>query len=208
MKTLFVGLCLLLLATQSTAAANGDSTQLPAGARASASGGATSNQQTLSLERRLQLKRDVAGKYRSVVRFFKRHPKLLTSSEHRATAQRALDRAKRRLARATQTIASIRRILQRRETRRLAIVSPRVAICDVFGRRYCGQALAVAWCESRHSTTARNGQYLGLFQMGAYERRLFGHGPTARQQALAAHHYFLLSGRDWSPWGCKPWFAV
>ena len=30
---------------------------------------------------------------------------------------------------------------------------------------------------------AQNGQYLGLFQMGSYERQLFGHGETAHEQA-------------------------
>jgi hypothetical protein len=38
--------------------------------------------------------------------------------------------------------------------------------------------------------------------MGSYERSLFGHGSTAHDQALAAHRYFVRSGRDWSPWGC------
>ncbi len=75
----------------------------------------------------------------------------------------------------------------------------------MFGS-YCQEALAVAWCESRHSTTAQNGQYLGLFQMGSYERRLFGHGSTALAQALAARRYFVRSGRDWSPWACR-WAA-
>jgi hypothetical protein len=91
-----------------------------------------------------------------------------------------------------------------RGERRLEAAAPKVAICDVFGP-YCRQAINVAWCESRLQTTARNGQYLGLFQMGAHERRLFGHGPTAHEQAVAAHKYFVVSGRDWSPWSCKPW---
>jgi hypothetical protein len=76
----------------------------------------------------------------------------------------------------------------------------------VFGTRYCGQALRVARCESHLRVTARNGQYLGLFQMGSSERRRFGHGATAYKQATAAHRYFVLSGRDWSPWSCKPWY--
>ncbi len=83
---------------------------------------------------------------------------------------------------------------------------PRAAICDVFNS-YCGEAVAIAWCESRLTTTAQNGQYLGLFQMGSHERSLFGHGATAHEQALAAHKYFVLSGRDWSPWGCR-WAAT
>ena len=61
----------------------------------------------------------------------------------------------------------------------------------------------MAWCESRLDTTAQNGQYLGLFQMGSSERRLFGHGDTAHEQAVAAHRYFVRSGRDWSPWSCR-----
>lgn len=79
-----------------------------------------------------------------------------------------------------------------------------LAICEVFGDRYCGQALRVAWCESRLDTRARNGQYRGLFQMGSWERRRYGHGSTAHAQARAAHRYFVASGRDWSPWECRP----
>ena len=77
-------------------------------------------------------------------------------------------------------------------------------ICKVFGR-YCKQALAVSWCESKWYIWAQNGQYLGLFQMGSSERRIYGHGPGAWAQARAAHRYFIASGRDWSPWTCKPW---
>jgi hypothetical protein len=160
-----------------------------------------------SVEARLARKLAAADKARSVIRFFRNHRSLLSSTEHRATARKALRRAERRLAKATRTIAALRTVLRRREARRQAKAPPKVAICEVFGRRYCGQALAVSWCESRHSTTAQNGQYLGLFQMGSYERQLYGHGSTPRQQALAAHRYFVISGRDWSPWSCKPSYA-
>lgn len=78
-----------------------------------------------------------------------------------------------------------------------------LAICEAFGDRHCGPALRVAWCESRLDPRARNGQYLGLFQMGAWERSRFGHGPTAYEQSRAAHRYFVASGRDWSPWSCR-----
>lgn len=79
-----------------------------------------------------------------------------------------------------------------------------LAICDVFGPRHCAAALEVAWCESRFDTHARNGQYLGLFQMGSWERRTFGHGSSPYAQARAAYRYFVRTGRDWSPWECKP----
>jgi len=81
---------------------------------------------------------------------------------------------------------------------------PEIAIRVVFGE-YADQALAVSSCESGHSINAHNGQYLGLFQMGESERRIYGHGNTAYEQALAANRYFVASGRDWSPWSCKPW---
>lgn len=83
---------------------------------------------------------------------------------------------------------------------------PANAICHVFGI-YCTQALAVARCESGHSMTPRayNGQYLGIFQMGSYARSKYGHGTTPLEQARAAYAYFVDSGRDWSPWSCKPY---
>ena len=81
-----------------------------------------------------------------------------------------------------------------------------LVICDVFSDKYCGQALRVGYCESGLRTTARNGQYLGIFQMGRAERRRYGHGSTARIQARAAYRYFVASGRDWSPWSCR-WAA-
>jgi hypothetical protein len=79
-----------------------------------------------------------------------------------------------------------------------------VAAINVTFGRYAGQALSVAYCESRWSTRARNGQYLGLFQMGTYARSRYGHSHTAIGQARAAHRYFVASGRTWGPWSCKP----
>lgn len=82
---------------------------------------------------------------------------------------------------------------------------PKNAICHVFGS-YCTEALAVARCESgnSYSVGAHNGQYLGMFQMGSSEREKYGHGNTPLEQAIAAHEYFVESGKDWSPWSCKP----
>ena len=203
LKTLFVGLCVLILAIQVSAVAKGESSQITADPPRPT----RTVQPGVSLKTRLEHELAAARKHRSVIRFFENHRSLLSSAEHRAAALTALDRAERRLARVTKTIVALNRALQRREARRLANAPPRVAICRVFGRRYCDQALKVAWCESHHSTTAENGQYLGLFQMGSSERRLFGHGPMAHQQAIAAHRYFVRSGRDWSPWSCKPWYG-
>lgn len=83
---------------------------------------------------------------------------------------------------------------------------------------WCGKANRVCWqgneaihvanCETggTFSTVARNGQYQGLFQMGTSERRTYGHGPDPWSQARAAHYYWTVSGRDWSPWDpvCRP----
>lgn len=170
-------------------------------------------------------------KDRQVLRFFASHAWLLSDPRFAVEAQRqvslhrtSLVSARRKLARARAGIARARRARHRAQaaaraksaravearrrrarTRQLAAVSstPSAVICSVFGS-YCGEALAVARCESGLRTTAQNGQYLGLFQMGSSERRLYGHGPSALEQVRAAHRYFLTSGRDWSPWSCKP----
>lgn len=77
-------------------------------------------------------------------------------------------------------------------------------ISQVFGR-YGDQAHRVASCESGFNVAASNGQYQGIFQMGSSERRIYGHGPGVWAQARAAYRYFVASGKDWSPWACKPW---
>jgi len=74
-------------------------------------------------------------------------------------------------------------------------------ICNVVGR-YCSEAVRVASCESGMDIYARNGQYLGLFQMGSYARARYGHSWNAWGQARAAYHYFRDAGFNWSPWTC------
>lgn len=88
----------------------------------------------------------------------------------------------------------------------VSLLDPKAAICHIFGE-YCSQAIAVSRCESghSHSVRAQNGQYLGMFQMGDYARSRYGHGYTPLEQARAAYLYFVASGKDWSPWSCKPW---
>lgn len=91
------------------------------------------------------------------------------------------------------------------DARRVASLGPRDAIYRVFGP-YGSQAWSVAGCETGYTydVGARNGQYLGLFQMGSSERATYGHGWTPWEQARAAYRYFVASGRDWSPWQCRP----
>jgi len=81
----------------------------------------------------------------------------------------------------------------------------RAAIYRVFGP-YAPQAMRVAYCETggTYDPRASNGQYQGIFQMGSFARGRYGHGPSWLVQAAAAYLYFLDSGRDWSPWSCKP----
>jgi len=194
----------VLALVQAAAAANGERT---ANAPHTANKTIEKETRALPLTAKLALKVKAWHKYHGAIRFFKTHRRLLVrTAKHRAQSLAAFHRATRRLAKTTKEIAYYRRLIRLRKAelraRRLASAPPRVAICGVFGR-YCRQALSVARCESRLSTHARNGQYLGLFQMGSDERRLFGHGRTAHQQALAAHRYFVLSGRDWSPWSCR-----
>jgi hypothetical protein len=190
----------LAVITQATAAANGHSATTSRTANAT-----TSKTQAIPLQERLAVKLKAARKYRGAIRFYEHHRTLLMSGKQRPAVRKALRLATRRLAHVNKEIHYYRTQLRAKKAKRLAKAPPRVAICGVFGR-YCRQALSVAWCESRLSTNARNGQYLGLFQMGSSERRLFGHGGTAHKQAVAAHRYFVRSGRDWSPWSCR-WAA-
>lgn len=194
MRALLVGLLAFVLATQAAAAAM----QAPSAPVRKAQ----SAQKTFTLDQQLERKLEALRKYRGTIRFFETHRSLLSSSERQAEATSTLAYAKRRVHELTKTVAALRAKVQARDTRKLASLKPRAAICAVF-RDHCQEAIAVAWCESHLSTSARNGQYLGMFQMGSYERRLFGHGETAHAQAVAAHRYFLRSGRDWSPWSCR-----
>jgi hypothetical protein len=201
LKALLVGLCTLVLVTQAAAATSGGKASHPQTHR--------KEQRALSLEARLQHTLAEARRLRGTIRFFTNHRTLLSARGDGPIARAALARAQRLLPTRTREAAYYRRQIGLRDARRVALLlakaPPRLVIRSVFGR-YAEQALAVAWCESRLLTTAHNGQYLGLFQMGSNERRLFGHGDTAHAQALAAHRYFVASGRDWSPWGCR-WAA-
>jgi hypothetical protein len=147
-----------------------------------------------------------------VIRFFEHHRWLLRDRRFGTEATRRLVAARRSVAAARAETARSRAKVERGEReaspQRLmarAARSPETAVCYVFGD-YCDEAVRVARCESGLRTSARNGQYLGMFQMGASERRLFGHGETALEQARAAYRYFVRSGRNWSPWSCKPWY--
>jgi hypothetical protein len=143
----------------------------------------------------------------SVIRFFESHRWLLSDPRFAKDAAAKLAVARRNLAATRAKASRARTALERERRRRRFLAStrtPETAICTVFGS-YCQQALQVARCESRFETTAQNGEYLGLFQMSSSARRLFGHGPSPLAQAKAAFKYFVQSGRDWSPWSCKPW---
>jgi hypothetical protein len=149
-------------------------------------------------------------KDKQVIRFFEQHRWLLRDSAVGLEARRQLRLHRLSLSRHQQHVVRLRaRLVRETATRQLQALQkagPRRAICHVFGSRYCGEALRVARCESHLKTSAHNGQYLGLFQMGTSERHRFGHGGSAYRQAQAAHRYFVVSGRDWSPWSCKPWW--
>jgi hypothetical protein len=148
----------------------------------------------------------IAKRDRQVLRFFATHSWLLADPRFSVEAHRQLRLHRRSLATAVRTIAAARRRSRRKPVRRLAAVQPETpaqTICRVFGPD-CSAAVRVARCESGLKVGAANGQYLGLFQMGSSERRLFGHGATAELQSRAALRYFVFSGRDWSPWSCRP----
>jgi hypothetical protein len=194
------------------AAANGETAAERLREESRAATAATRSTTSLTLTQRLARVTRTERLCRNTIRFYETHRWYLRSEKYGPRARARLHAARVQLASLLRSERSLSRAVARQETRllarRLASAPPRVAICHVFGRRYCRQAVAVSWCESRLSTRAQNGQYLGLFQMGYSERQRFGHGPTAHAQARAAHRYFELTGRDWSPWSCKPWYAT
>ena len=194
MRALVVGLLAFVLVTQATAEAMQAQARTPATRKANVA-------RALTLDEQLERKLGEVRKYRGTVQFFRAHRSLLGAMERKTAARAALRHAQLRVWQLTKTISVLRAKIRHRDAIRLDALPPRKAICDVFGN-YCRQAVAVAWCESRLSTTAQNGQYLGLFQMGSYARELYGHGSSAIDQATAAHRYFVSSGRDWSPWSC------
>ena len=195
MRALIVGLLAFVLVTQAAAEAMQAQAQTPATRKANVA-------RALTLDEQLEAKLAAVRKYRGTIHFFRAHRSLLSVGDHSAAARSSLQRARLRVRQLTRTISVLRAKIRARDARRLDALPPRKAICNVF-RSYCRQAVAVARCESGLSTTAENGQYLGLFQMGSNERQLFGHGLTAIDQAAAAHRYFVRSGRDWSPWSCR-----
>lgn len=130
-----------------------------------------------------------------MIRFFLNHPRQAASP----AGQRVLWRLVSRLS------AQVRSLQYARAHPPSNYELARRAIYAVFGP-YADQAMRVSYCETggTYSPTASNGQYLGLFQMGDFARGRYGHGASALEQARAAYAYFVDSGRDWSPWSCKP----
>ena len=82
-------------------------------------------------------------------------------------------------------------------------------IRQTFPKRYA-QARRVARCESHLLPWARNGQYLGVFQLSSSWRAYFRRygirtGPHhVHGQVVAAHLIFAGSGYRWTRWECKP----
>ena len=79
---------------------------------------------------------------------------------------------------------------------------------EVFPAHLAAAATSVAHCESRMDGNARNGKYLGLFQIGPREWAAHKPRPDAnifdrRDNAEAALSYWMES-RSWKRWSCKP----
>jgi hypothetical protein len=170
--------------------------------------GTAQSKSDTQLTTELQHHLNTMKKDRQVLRFINAHRWLLKDPRFAANARKQLRIHTASLAHTKKlAVAAKRRLERHAKARQLAAVrsaGPAEAIRRVFGK-YWQQAIQVSRCESGLQTTAQNGQYLGLFQMGSYARALYGHGPTAYQQAKAAHAYFVDSGYGWGPWSCKPW---
>ena len=195
LKALLVGLCAFMLVTQVIAATSerrvgGDATarrSVPSRSRRSSSRSST---RPVSIAAPSASSRTIAL--------------LLSSTEHGRSARTALGaRSGGSPAVTTEDRVTAAVLIARREARRLAKAPPKVAICAVFGALLPSRRSASPGASPGSRPRPRTASTCGLFQMGSSERRLFGHGATAHEQALAAHRYFVVSGRDWSPWSCS-----
>ena len=199
MRALLVGLLAFVLVTQAAAAAM----KAPSSQPGTAAKTIKTTKATVTLDQELKRKLALLHRHQGTLRFFRTHRSLLSSVEQQEAARSTLAYAERRVRQLTKTVSALQTKIHARDARRLTSLPPKAAICEVFEDE-CQAAIAVAWCESHLETTAQNGQYLGLFQMGSNERRIYGHGSTATAQATAAHEYFIDSGSNWGPWSCKP----
>jgi hypothetical protein len=192
LKTVLAGLCALVIAA-------------PAAAQVVAHPRQPGNRlQAQAASQRTLIRHD-----RQVIRFFRHHRWMLARyNAYRRAATRDLRIHRAELSAANRGLHATLRTLAARQHRlgsaRIHATSPTDAIRQAFGPRYWREAISVARCESGLVVGAQNGQYLGLFQMGSSERSIYGHGSSAWAQARAASRYFVASGRDWSPWSCKP----
>jgi hypothetical protein len=66
------------------------------------------------------------------------------------------------------------------------------------------EAAIVSFGESSWHPDARNGQYLGYFQMGSYERSVTGWTSDVYGQVRAADRWNKMTGGGWRKWDCRP----
>lgn len=65
-------------------------------------------------------------------------------------------------------------------------------------------AAVVSFGESRWNPAAVNGQHLGYFQLGTYERGRTGWTADAAGQVRAASAWNAMTGGRWAAWSCRP----
>ena len=117
------------------------------------------------------------------------------------------------LTRERQAWADERRGLRQRirAARRAALHNPSVSEALTLAAVAYGvprsELSRVAWCESTHRPSARNGPYRGLFQEGP----MFEAGPYGRAglsvwspYASAMTAAYTVSREGWRQWECKP----
>ena len=174
--------------TPAVAAANGQQTSARSNTGTSKPAKATS----LTLAQKLALKLKAARKHRSAIRFLKTHRSLALSSGKRAAPSHGRSTGSQRPRRRSATTGGSS-VLAQSYTRLAASRTqpPRSRSARCSGVLRSGTRSRVVRVGS--PTTARNGQYLGLFQMGTYARQVSGHGDSAYEQARAAYRFFVVS---------------
>jgi len=99
-------------------------------------------------------------------------------------------------------VRSLRRTLRHRPS-----VQEALSVASVAYGVPRSELSSVAWCESTHRATARNGRYRGLFQQGPmFEATPYGRAGLSvwSPYAAALSTAYVVSQQGWRQWECKP----
>lgn len=117
---------------------------------------------------------------------------------HRESCWKFEGRSRRHVCdRARRSLAANRWLLATANAR-----MPAETVIDLVFGAEAAYARTVAWCESKFSVYAHNGQYHGVFQMGDSERATYGGSSLDPWDQVTAAKRYRVAAHGWGPWAC------